>query len=186
MADLSQARVRKLFNYRAEIGDLIWCSRPESDFVSIAQCKTWNTRYAGAKAGTFSPTLNSVVISINGKSYRAHRLIWFWNYGVWPDQIDHINGNGNDNRLANLRDVTCAENHKNMPVPENSKTGILGVRFHHDGAWVAEIKAGDRYIHLGSFSDIRMATAARKAAEKVLGYHENHGRPSNMDDRRSA
>lgn len=45
------------------------------------------------------------------KSYRVHRLIWFYVHGVWPTGvIDHINNDGRDNRLVNLRDISASEN----------------------------------------------------------------------------
>lgn len=187
MADLSQSRVRRLFNYDHENGGLIWCNRPISDFSTEAHQRAWNTKYSGKQAGTYSPRLNSVIVGIDGKSHRVHRLVWFWHYGEWPTmQIDHINGNGNDNHIVNLRDVSCSENHKNMPLAKNSRTQIIGVRLHPDGRWIAEIKVGTKNLYLGCFSDIRMAAAARKAAEKIMGYHENHGRPSQIAERRKA
>lgn len=187
MAELLASRIRKLFNYDHETGQLIWRDRELAEFQSTQSWRTWNSRYSGKAAGSYTERLNCIVLGINGKSYKAHRVVWIWHYGEWPrQQIDHINGDGRDNRIENLRDVSCSENHKNMPVNQNSRSGIIGVRLHKDGAWVAEIKVGEKYVHLGSYSDIRLAAAARKAAEKVLGYHENHGRPSQVADRRTA
>ena len=50
-----------------------------------------------------------------GKTHTAHRLAWFWTHGYWPTEIDHINRDRTDNRLANLRDVPHAKEHAEHP-----------------------------------------------------------------------
>lgn len=45
--------------------------------------------------------------------YLAHHVAWFFTYGYWPSEIDHINHDRADNRIANLREVTRAENLRN-------------------------------------------------------------------------
>lgn len=55
-------------------------------------------------------------IGVNGARYLAHRLAWLHVHGVWPiGVIDHINRVQTDNRIANLRDVSQAENNLNRP-----------------------------------------------------------------------
>ena len=70
-----------------------------------------------------------------GKRYRflMHRAIWAWHNGCFPTlQIDHINGNGFDNRIGNLREVSPSENMMNQLYPwkPNAKTGLPGVYKH--------------------------------------------------------
>lgn len=50
-------------------------------------------------------------LCFNGTSYLAHRVAWFYVYGVAPQYtIDHINEVKHDNRIANLQDVPHREN----------------------------------------------------------------------------
>lgn len=67
-----------------------------------------------------------------GRKYRLHRLAWLYVHGEWPKhQIDHINGDKSDNRIANLRDVPPIINSQNKTKPtRNSTTGFLGVSLH--------------------------------------------------------
>jgi len=105
-----------------------------------------------------------------GSGYRAlmHRLIM-----GFPDmQVDHINGNGLDNRRCNLRFATHSQNQMNRSGPaKNGTSGVRGVSFNKtSGKWVAYIGFDGRLVHLGSFPDKDTAILARKeAAEKHHG-----------------
>ena len=62
-----------------------------------------------------------IQISINDKLYKGHRLAWFYVHGAWPkDQIDHVNGKRDDNRLENLRECTNAQNSQNKTKPHSN------------------------------------------------------------------
>lgn len=86
-----------------------------------------NWRASGKAAGSFDG--RRVRIVIDGERYMAHRLAWLYVHGEWPrHQIDHINGDPRDNRLANLRDVPAATNNQNRRAASvRSKTRALGV-----------------------------------------------------------
>ena len=56
------------------------------------------------------------------QSIAAHRLVWFYIHGKWPEmELDHINNNKRDNRIENLREVTRGEN---MIEPNVRQRGI--------------------------------------------------------------
>jgi len=115
-------------------------------------------------------------VKVNGKIYKAHRIIWLLVHKTWPEnQIDHIDGDGLNNRIENLRDVPHAENHKNVRKPKNNTSGHVGVYRERD-KWRAEIKVSGRQIRLGLFASFDEAVAAREAAEAEHGFHENHGK----------
>lgn len=116
-------------------------------------------------------------IMINGKRYRSHRLAWLFITGSFPqEEIDHINGNGCDNRAVNLREVNRVDNCKNRRKPSNNTTGVVGVYKHRPtGGWQAQIRVNYQLKNLGVFREFEKAVNARKQAELLYGFHPNHG-----------
>lgn len=94
-----------------------------------------------------------LLIGVDGKSYRYHRLIWIWVYGDIPDgfQIDHINGIRNDNRICNLRLATNQENSQNIKVKSYSSTGLIGVKKMRE-KFQARIRINGITTHIGTFN----------------------------------
>jgi len=70
-----------------------------------------------------------------------------------PD-VDHANGNGLDNRRANLRIATKAENGRNRGPNRNNTSGYKRVCWHKGaGKWLASIQVDRRQISLGLYDD---------------------------------
>jgi hypothetical protein len=179
MSDLVDIDVlKKLFSYDPETGVLTWLERQREFFETNRACSTWNARYAGKQAFTANDKHGYKQGQIFGKIHRAHRVVWALYYGSWPaNQIDHINGDRADNRIKNLRDVTNSENSRNQKFRSTNSSGVMGVHWYSTRKkWVAHLTVNGRYKNLGYFSDINDAIAARKAAEKEYGFHQNHGR----------
>lgn len=111
-----------------------------------------------------------LLIKVSGKTFRSHRLAWFYVHGRWPAQdIDHINGIKNDNRLSNLREATRSQNKANIGVPGNSTSGIKGVCWNKAlGKWQAHIKVKGKMRHLGFYPDKEDARYAYAIAAKDL------------------
>jgi len=82
--------------------------------------------------------------------------------------LDHINGSGLDNRRANLRLATIAQNAWNSKK-RNPRSGYKGVWLAKDkGLWRAAIFCNRKRKHLGYFKDkVDAAKAYDKAATKL-------------------
>lgn len=111
-----------------------------------------------------------LVISVDGKKYKAHRLAWFYVTGEWPTAfIDHIDRNRLNNTFSNLRDTTFYGNAQNR----SAVTGkFVGCSYRSkERLWTAQIRANGKNCHLGYF---RCETAAHLAylKSKKLYHHE--------------
>ena len=117
-------------------------------------------------------------LHISGSTYMTHKIAWLLHHGEWPEQdIDHINGIRDDNRISNLRDVSRQENMRNTKKSVKNTSGVTGVKWHKGGGkWAAAIRILYKDIHLGLFDCFLDAVAARMRAEKEHNFHENHGR----------
>lgn len=164
----SQDELRQIFQYEPETGKLFWL--PRKDNIS------WNKVFGGKEAGCLD-SKGYIRIRTEGRIWVAHRVIWKLVHGNDPDFIDHINGNRSDNRLENLRSVSQIENARNTARHRTNTSGHTGVYWlERESRWYAVISANAKRKVLGSFREKDDAIAARKAAERELGYHENHGR----------
>ncbi|TNE58629.1 MAG: hypothetical protein EP341_03165 [Sphingomonadales bacterium] len=170
--------LRKLLRYDPETGKLFWRERPRDIFTSDWYFRSWNTRFSGQEAFTAIDRDGYNVGKLLQRQMKAHRIIWCICYGEWPeDQIDHENGNRLDNRIENLREVSCAENLKNRKMPSTNKSGIMGVSWSNTkGKWRAEIGVDGKHVTIGLFDTAKAASKARKAAEAAHNFHPNHGR----------
>ena len=157
-AALSQERLKECLQYDSDTGVFTWLVNP---------CR--NLR-VGSVAGTVRHD-GYVVIMIDRKLYLAHRLSWLYVHGTLPpDMLDHVNRDPTDNRLSNLRLATRSENAQNQSMRSDNTSGHVGVRWHkRNQKWMAHIGLKQKHIHLGSFTDLSEAIAARKAAE--IQYH---------------
>jgi len=97
-------------------------------------------------------------------------------------EIDHIDQNGLNNQIENLRSVTSEDNARNAKQREDNKSGYTGVCWDNQRQeWMARISADGRRINLGRFTKKREAIFRRRLAEIAAGYHPNHGRVKNQN-----
>lgn len=123
--------------------------------------------HPGDIAGSNYP--DYVRIYIDGKSYKAHRLAWFYVTGSWPTRfLDHANGDKRDNSIANLREADRSENGANIPVKSHNTSGLKGVSWYaRTKRWKAQIQVKGRKIFLGYHLTKEAAYAAFCAAAEV-------------------
>ena len=155
----------ELLRYDPETGKLYW------------KVSRGSKAKAGSEAGYIDAT-GYRRVTVNRKLYLTHRIAWLLTHGTWPEnQIDHIDGDGNNNRLSNLRDVEQTHNQRNAKKRKDNTSGILGVGWHKcSKKWIARIVVDGKRVHLGIFDDIFHAIAVRKQAERDYNFHPNHGR----------
>jgi len=131
--------------------------------------KSAGRKKVGALAG-YADSLGYWKVAINGKWIFSHRLAWAMVHGEWPaGEIDHINGNPSDNRIANLRVATRSQN------VMNTRRGN-GVCWHKGRQkWQVVVKAGGKIHYLGQFKDRAEADYVAIAAIRRL-----HGEFANI------
>lgn len=100
----------------------------------------------------------------NNKSIYLHRYIMKAKKG---QTVDHINRNGLDNRKANLRFCTTAENIMNSKMFKHNTSGYKGVTWDKfRNKWASQIQFSQKHIYLGRHESLEDAVRSRKQAEK--------------------
>ena len=121
--------------------------------------KNGRTAYAVTKVGHGRKGIRSVYM---------HQLVL--GVGETGMEIDHKNGNGLDNRRANLRWATKVQQRANQAVRKDSQSGFKGVNLLRGKYWAAHIRENGRQRHLGYFPTAEAAARAYDAqAREVFG-----------------
>lgn len=153
---ITQAELKERVNYDPETGVFTWR-------------KTYSSKFIGKQTGRILPE-GYVEIQIAGSEYAAHRLAWLYVYGEFPRRgLDHINRIKHDNRIANLREATPAENARNVGLSARNLSGFKGISYRPSmGKYVASISVLDRDLYLGSFTTPEEASAQYERFAAVI------------------
>ena len=119
---ITQERLKELLEYNFETGEFVW----------IAKTSKYSSVKVGRVAGGVSKSHGYIVIRVDGYLCLAHRLVWRYVYGYFPEGegkpfIDHIDGDKVNNRVENLREVSRFENNRNARIRSDNKSGTHGV-----------------------------------------------------------
>lgn len=157
----TQADLHNFFDYKD--GILYW------------KVRLSNAQKIGNRVGSIT-NRNYLATSINNKSFLVHRLIFAWHHGYYPKQIDHIDGNRQNNKIENLRPCNYAENNWNAKLRKNSSSGIKNVYWQKSTQkWAVALRKHKKYIYLGCFADLELAElVATEARNKYHGKFAKH------------
>ena len=158
IALLTLPYLRAHFKYMPELGQVHWQDhRPRDHFLTRAAYHHYHVRSAGRRAGCCLTKPNgtkywAVTIPLPGDAgiigMRESRLAWLLVHGRWPmNDLDHIDNDGCNNKMGNLREATSAENHQNRSHSRNSKSGVIGVCYcntYH--LWIASVGIAGKKI----------------------------------------
>lgn len=150
---------RSLWQYDAENGRLLWIRPPKGGRAR-----------EGSEAGTID-VYGYRVVRYKGKGYKVHRIVWLMVTGEFPEGvIDHIDGDRQNNRWTNLRDVSWLENSHNSR-PRGGLSGVRGVSwFSQYGKWKASFTLAGVHYFVGYYDSVDPARAAlERARGKTIG-----------------
>ena len=172
--------LRQLLSYNAMTGDIVFLDRPNDMFTTERAANSWRTQFLGEVAGS--------LVTRQGKTYRqielfnvkylAHRLAWKLHYGVEPPEtIDHVDGDGSNNKICNLREATTSQNGWNVKRGARNKSGFKGVSFNTEkNKWRAAIHVNKRTILIGYYKTPEEASEAYQKAS--VQYHGEFYNPT--------
>lgn len=151
---ITQERLKQLLVYNEEQGEFIWKVKPHKGILinTIAGSKH-NKGYRH--------------IRVDNKLYLTHRLVWLYIFGYFPKEIDHINGNKEDNRLINLREATRAQNMQNTERVRKTVSGERGVTWVKKlKKWLVRVQIDKKRINIGYFEDLELAILVSQEAKR--------------------
>jgi len=167
-------------DYDTDSGVLTWRQRPVEHFARAKDCVTWNKRWSWKEAGPIDKDHNGIAyrtIGICGHKYYAHRIAYAMIHEEWPSlEVDHLNGNGLDNRASNLRLADRSLNLRNKKMRSDNTSESNGVHWcSKRKKWVAQSHLDKKTVPLGRFVSKSDAIIARKNAEIGQNYTARHG-----------
>lgn len=155
---ITQERLKELLDYDPDTGVF-----------------TWKISRKGIKkkiAGSMHKNKGYLIIGLDSKDYKAHRLAFLYMEGYLPENdVDHIDRNRINNKWNNLREVSRSCNLRNCNISKINTSGITGVSWSKQlNKWKAQITILNKNISLGYFKDIADAATARWNSEVKHGF----------------
>lgn len=158
---LDQKYLLELFEYKD--GELYWKVSPS------------NNAAIGSKAGTTKAQYT--MIGINGIRYYAHKIIFMIHHGYCPKTITFIDGDCQNCKIENLKEVTRSQLIAKTPRRIDNTSGYKGVSWSSKNKnWIATLTKNGKTMFLGGFDNIKNAHKAYcEAANRYHGEFANAG-----------
>lgn len=159
-----------------KIKDVLWYNEDTGVlFWKVNRCSVKAGDVAGCIRTTKRTGKKYVWVVVNRSTHPIHRIIWSMFFGEIPNgmQIDHIDGDGLNNRISNLRLVNREMNSQNQhKAHRNNLCGLLGVSFRGEWnlkkPWQARIYVDGRKRSIGHYETKEQAHAAYLEAKREL------------------
>lgn len=160
---ITQERLKELFDYQN--GQLIWkVKKARANKGDIAGCN------ALAKGIMYRQT------KIDGKQYRVHCLVFLLHHGYLPNLIDHIDGNGLNNRIENLRATNARNNALNSKLKSSNTSTSKNVYWNSQRRkWMVQAIVDGKQKYFGLYDDLELADlVATEVRSKFHGQFARH------------
>jgi hypothetical protein len=177
--DLTQKIVKECFDYH-EDGYLIWKDRPDYHFAKPSSKKIYTTQKVGKRAGRwhkrtdrtkegFGYWVTSLTIDGELGAFKLHRLIFMRHHGYFPEVVDHVDNDTDNNKIENLRESSSKTNIYNMYKPKHNTSGYKGVTtLSKINKFRAEITCKNVWFHMGHYEDPRDAACVYDYVAQLL------------------
>jgi hypothetical protein len=117
-----------------------------------------------------------VCAQVNNERYGVHQLVFLMHHGYMPQHVDHIDGNGFNNKIENLRASTPMQNQMNSKLRKSNTSGVKGVNWHTaSNKWIVRMRCNGDRMYLGAYEDLELAElVANEARNKYHGEFARH------------
>lgn len=175
--------IKAWFDYNPETGEIRWKEWVSPEWYKYEGAYDTYMKNRAGTVVTFSKASGGGLYTSAGgiDGIYAHRIAWVVMYDSLPvNHIDHIDGNPENNKLENLRDVTHKINNRNTKMRRDNTSGYTGVYWHsQSNKWLASVCINGRNKSLGCYEKLEdAADARRKFIEQhpELGFSVRHGK----------
>lgn len=162
-SEITQAILHEYLAYDINTGFLTWLKKR-----SKKAC-------VGSRAGSYIPNNGFRVISLFGKSYPEHHVIWCWVHGYWPkNRIDHKDQNHANNAIANLQELSVGQHTLANSARKNAKGERHGIWYcPKRDRYISEITYQRKKVFQRTYPINHLSIAIKERNEKLieLGFH---------------
>ena len=108
-------------------------------------------------------------VTVNGKRYKVHQIIFMMHHGYLPPLIEHIDKDKLNNRIENLRPLEWPE-HSIKSFVKKNESKVRNVNFRKDrNKYQVKMNVDNKRMHFGFYDTLE---EAKKVAEEMRQKHQ--------------